>query len=123
MERRSKNPRVLLDGISELMAEEIESTGHENLLDELSDISEAERSQLEQLRKRLDLRSNRARGNAARSRPPAGQIRQRIGRAFTRCADLPGSVAFRNGAYQTDEDLFRLWDHLCEIGAIDDGEG
>lgn len=137
MNSGSKNPKVLLDEIAEFMARESEEMSNEEFLEEVGE--ESAFSHVEELKQQMEERAARvrrerladarARYEAAlanrsprvvKSRPSVVEIRQRVQQVFTNRGEMPLGVAFRNGEYQSDEDLFSLWDHLCELGAVDD---
>ena len=139
MNSGSKNPKVLLDEIAEFMAQEAEEMSDEELLEEVGE--ESAFSHVEELKKHMEERAAqvrrerladvRARYESAlanrsprplKSRPSVVEIRRRIQQVFTNRREMPLGVAFRNGEYQSDEDLFTLWDQLCELGAVDDKE-
>ena len=138
MRSGSKNPKILLDQIAKFMARETEEMSDEQFLEETADGTETGSLHVEKLKRLFEERAAkvrrerlaeaRARYNAsmanretlpARSRPSVVEIRQRIQQLFTNGGEIPVGVAFRNGQSQSDDDLFSLWDHLCELGAID----
>ena len=135
----SKNPKVLLDEIAEFMARETEEMSDEEFLQELDE--ESVFSHVEELKQHMEERAAQVRSERladartryesamsdgaprkARPRPSVVEIKQRIQEVFANRGEMPAGVAYRNGEYQSDEDLFSLWDHLCELGAVDDKE-
>jgi hypothetical protein len=138
MNSGNKNPKVLLDEIAEFMAMATEEMSDEELLQEAGDLG-GTAAQLAGLKRKMEervVKVRRERLAAARAkyeqtmtqraarklhaRPPVSEIRKRIQQVFTRRGEMPLAVAWRNGEYQSDEDLLTLWDQLCELGAIKD---
>lgn len=134
----SKSHKVLLDQIAEFMARETEGMSDEDILDEALDTNESAPSNVEKLRQLLEERATKARrerlaqsrakydaamairgARANRTRPPISEIRRRIQEVFTNRGEIASGVAFRNGEFQSDDDLLSLWDNLCELGIID----
>lgn len=137
-----KNPKILLDQIAEFMAREAEEMSDQELFDEASEIkgeafarvddlrrlleerrSVARRARLEQARAKYEAAVTLRKTRRVRSRPPIAQIKADIAQLFSNGGGLSLGVAYRNAEYQSDEDVLSLWDQLCELGAIDDGEG
>jgi hypothetical protein len=137
MSRNSNDPKVLLKQIAEFMARETEEMSDEELLEELSDVTGSALLHVEKLKRLLEERSatvRRDRLAEARakyekammtrqtrviSRPPIAEIKLRVQEVFTNRGEMPLAIAFRNGEYQSDDDLCSLFDQLCELGVID----
>jgi hypothetical protein len=107
------------------------------ILDEALDTIESAPSNVDKLRRLLEERATKARrerlaqaranydaamairrARANRVRPPISEIRRRIKEVFTGHGEIASGVAFRNGEFHSDDDLLSLWDHLCELGVI-----
>ena len=133
----SKKHKVLLDQIAEFMARETEEMSDADILDEALDTTESAPSNVEKLRRLLEERATKARRerlaqarakyNAAmairgtsanRVRPPISEIRRRIQEVSAGNGGIASRVAFRNGEFQSDDDLLSLWDNLCELGVL-----
>lgn len=133
-----KNRTVLLDQLANFMVQEVDEMSAEELLEETGGLTGAAYARVQELKQLLEERAAKARqkqlasaraGYAAAmavrtrvsgNRPPIEKIRERIKALFTNKGEVPLALAWRNGEYQTDEDLFSLWDQLCELGAIED---
>lgn len=139
MASNRKNPRVVLDVLAEFMAEQTERMSDDELLEEARDAG-GPKEQLAGLRRILEERAEcvsrerlamaRAKYEAAmaqrasrtsRARPPLSEIRKEILQVFTNRGEMALAVAWRNGDYQSDQDLLSLWDQLCDLGAIEGG--
>jgi hypothetical protein len=133
-----KNRTVLLDQLAEFMAQEADEMSDEELLEETGGVTGDTYARVQKLKQLLEERAAKgrqkqlasaragyaaamaARTRVSGNRPPIEEVRERIKTLFTNKGEVPLAVAWRNGENQTDEDLFSLWDQLCELGAIED---
>ena len=133
----NRNPKGLLDELSNFMAEEAETINDEELLEEAAHTGELAR--VAGLRKAMSEEAAKiAAGRLAAARsgyqaalaahvakprptpPPFNLLKVQIQALFAQESDLPLAAAWRNGEYQSESDLQGLWYELYELGVIRD---
>ena len=135
MDNRNRNPKSLLDELSNFMAEQAETISDQELLEEAAETGELAR--VARLRKRMAEGAAKVAANrlvAARAGyeaalaaqamkrrpapPPFEVLKSRVQALFAQGSDLPLAAAWRNGEYQSESDLLGLWYELYDLGVI-----
>jgi hypothetical protein len=138
MSNSNRDPKALLDELSNFMAEQAETMLDDELLEEAAETGES--AQVENLKWMMAQRAEKVAARrlasaregyqaamaaqALRNRPtppPFVVLKRRVRELFTREADLPLAAAWRNGEYQSESDLQGLWYELYDLGVITDG--
>jgi hypothetical protein len=133
----NRNPKGLLDELSNFMAEEAETITDEELLEEAAQTGELAR--VAGLRKAMSEGAAKiAAGRLAAARsgyqaalaaqvaklrptpPPFSVLKIQVQALFAQESDLPLAAAWRNGEYQSESDLQGLWYELYDLGVIRD---
>jgi hypothetical protein len=137
MDNSNRNPKALLDELSNFMAEEAETMSDEELLEEAAGTGELAR--VENLKRMMAGRAKKVatgRLTAARAGyeaalaaqtsrnrpalPPLAVLKVRVQELFAQESHLPLAAAWRNGEYQSESDLQSLWYELHDLGVIRD---
>ncbi|MBI5450140.1 MAG: hypothetical protein HY940_02170 [Gammaproteobacteria bacterium] len=139
MSKSTRSSTLRIKALANALAQDILNLSDEEILAEITteEASASASAQAQAIRSSaLNILTNARRNNllAARSgyessssrhqtpanRPPTTEIRRRIENLFAARSDL--SLAFRNGARQSDADWESLWDDLNEMGLLDDSD-